>query len=85
MPDLLDDYRVTHYWDIDQEIGAWFYDNQDLIGFEFDKEPIVWDSFFLFGPEATWAEIPKPLFSYGNTVLAEKEELLVAVQEVLGS
>ena len=84
-PDLLTDPRVTHYWDADQEIGTWFEENENLIGFDFNKGPIVWDSFFLFDSEATWDDFPFPLVTYGNTVLADKEELLAATQTVLDS
>ena len=42
-PDLLSDARVTHYWDPDLSIGRWFDANEDQIGFEFNKGPIVWD------------------------------------------
>ncbi len=84
-PDLLSDARVTHYWDPDLSIGRWFDANEDQIGFEFNKGPIVWDSYFLFGPEAMWASTPSPLISYGNTILAEREELLEATQAILDS
>lgn len=82
-PDLLTDARVTHYWDPDQVVGRWFDENEQNIGFDFNKGPVVWDSYFLFGPEATWDSIPTPLISYGNTVLADKEELLEATQHLL--
>ena len=83
-PELMTDPRVTHFWDPDQEIGRWFEQNEQLIGFDFDKGPIVWDSFLLFGPAATWAETPQPLVSFGNTVIADKEELLEAAMTLLG-
>ena len=84
-PNLLTDARVTHYWDPDQEIGRWFNDNKAAIGFEFDKGPVVWDSFHLFGPDAVWGETPGPLVSFGNTVMADNDLLMVSVAELLGN
>lgn len=80
---LLTDPRVTHYWDPDQEVGRWFDQNEQSIGFDFNRGPVVWDSFLLFGPEATWTATPSHLVSFGNTVLADKEELLEATMELL--
>lgn len=84
-PDLLTDHRVTHYWDPDQEIGRWFDENEQLVGFDFNRGPIVWDSFLLFGPNATWEETPAPLVAFGNTVIADKEELLEAAKMILAA
>lgn len=83
-PDLLTDPRVTHYWDPDQEIGRWFDQNEQSIGFDFNRGPIVWDAFLLFGPEATWKDIPDPLISFGNTVIADNDELHEATMTLLG-
>ena len=83
-PNLLTDPRVTHYWDPDQDIGRWFDQNEQVIGFEFNKGPVVWDSFLLFGPEATWSGFPAPLISFGNTVIADNDELHEATMTLLG-
>lgn len=82
-PDLLTDPRVEHYWDSDQEIGRWFDQNEDLVGFDFTKGPIVWDSFFLFGSDATWDAFPTHLVAYGNTVTRDKDLLLESVRSLL--
>lgn len=82
-PNLLTDPRVTHYWDADQDIGRWFDQNEQAIGFDFNNGPIVWDSFLLFGPEATWSDLPTPLISFGNTVIADNDELHEATMKLL--
>ncbi len=82
-PRLLTDTRVTHYWDADRDIGAWFDQNEQQIGFEFTKGPIVWDSFFLFGPDSTWEAVPSDLIAYGNTVLDDKILLREAYEALL--
>ncbi len=83
-PDLLTDQRVTHYWDPDREIGSWLDENEEVIGFDFKLGPVVWDSFLLFGPDATWDVAPVPLVSFGNTIIADKEELHDATMTLLG-
>lgn len=82
-PELLPDPRVTHLWDPDREIGRWFNDNKQAIGFEFNLGIIVWDAFLLFGPDATWDEVPAPLVSFGYTVIGERELLRATMQQVL--
>lgn len=81
---LLTEPRVTHYWDPNQDVGRWFDENEQAICFDFNKGPIVWDSYLLFGPEVTWAAVPAPLISFGNTVISDKDDLLEATQTLLG-
>lgn len=71
---------MTHYWDPDQEIGRWFDENEQLIGFEFNHGLVVWDSYLLFGSEATWEQTPAPLVLFGYTIIADSEELLEATK-----
>ena len=76
------DPRVVHYWDDDQEIGWWFQDHKEEVGFSFFSGSVVWDSYLLFDAEATWTEIPQPLESFGFTVLADKDELAQALDQI---
>jgi len=81
-PSLLTDPRVVHYWDIEAEIGRWFGQNQDAIGFSYFSGAVVWDAYLLFGPQAQWTDVPNPLESFGFTVLADKDELAAAIDEL---
>ena len=81
-PTLLTDPRVVHYWDTEADIGQYFGQNRDAIGFTYFSGAIVWDAYLLFGPEAQWTDVPTPLESFGFTVLADKEELAQAVARI---
>lgn len=81
-PSLLTDPRVVHYWDAEAEIGRWFGEHRDEIGFSYFSGAVVWDAYLLFGPDAEWREVPVPLESFGFTVLADKEELADAIDEL---
>jgi len=76
------DPRVVHYWDPDAEIGGWFGQNKDEIGFSYFSGATVWDAYLLFGPGAAWVDAPAPLESFGFTVLADKEDLNTAIDEL---
>lgn len=84
-PALLTDARVTQYWDADGDIGTWFEDHEDVIGFSSNTGTFVWDAYLLFGPDATWENTPEPLALYGRTVLAAKDELLAEVTDIWSS
>ncbi len=71
---LLDDSRVTEYWDDRRIVGSWFYEHRNAIGFD-HHGPVVWDSSLLFGPEATWDDVPVPLEHFGYTVIARSDGL----------
>jgi hypothetical protein len=54
---LLSDRRVTNYWDRGGVAATWFSENVKA-------EPVNWDAYFLYGPDATWAATPgRPLAS----------------------
>lgn len=69
-PKRLTDPRVSQFWDTDQVIGRWYADN---IGFS--HGPLAWDVYYLYGPEATWEEIPSPLLSTGYTLFGQRSQL----------
>lgn len=79
---LLDDPRVTEYWDESRLTGPWFFEHRDAIGFEFFGGAVVWDSSLLFGPEATWSETPGPIEHFGYTVIARSDSLRDELQRI---
>ena len=74
-PGLLDDPRVTEYWDGAGETARWLFSQRDAIGFEFFGGAAVWDSSLLFGPEAVWDEVPSDLRHFGYTVIRQRTDL----------
>lgn len=72
------DTRVTHYWDGERVIGQWFAKEID------DYEGIAWDTYYLYGPDATWENIPSPLVVSGGTIYGERAALEKQVSKLLG-
>lgn len=64
---LLDDPRVTHFWDGERVVGRWFAET-DVGGAA--RSSIVWDAYFLFGPNASWNQRPAPLAGTGAPVVS---------------
>ena len=82
--DLLDDSRVTHFWDEDKLAGRWFDENVTRLGSREGKEDrIEWDAYFLYGADATWQEKPPQLVSWGRTVMRERHRLLRDFEKTL--
>ncbi len=71
--ELLNDPRVTHLWDQERAVGAWFA-NPDNLGLQYPG-PIMWDAFLLFGREARWDNAPSNLLASGWTVIGNTEQL----------
>lgn len=69
VPELLSDPRVSYFWDEERLSGVWFSDQ--ISG----QQPLSWDSYFLYGPDATWEDIPDPLISTGYTIIEKVEQL----------
>lgn len=68
----LTDQRVTHFWDEQRIVGRWYSVN----GTSEEKEAgIVWDAYYLYGPDAEWTSQPPPLLSSGGTVREKYEEI----------
>ena len=65
------DHRVTHLWDRYKVAGRWFKENvtPDYPG------KIIWDAYYLYGSEAEWSNIPKPLIVWGRTIMEKRQEL----------
>lgn len=74
-PSLLNDPRVTSFWDDDGVTGRWFFAHRDAIGFRAIPGVIVWDQWLLFGPEAAWTDIPAPIVGAGFTIIGTAARL----------
>ena len=68
---MLDDPRVVHYWDEQKKVGRFFAGKDP----ETSDPDVVWDAFYLYGPDAQWLTKPEPLLSTGATVLDKFEVL----------
>jgi hypothetical protein len=64
----LPDARVRHYWDGERVVGQWLAD-KDVGGL--GSSGVVWDAFFVFGPGATWDDVPAPLLASGTPVIGD--------------
>ena len=76
-PALLMDQRVSYFWDEARVSGFWF---SELIS---GQQPLSWDSYFLYGPEATWDDIPGPLVSSGYTIIEFADQLNADISSLL--
>ena len=65
--DVLTDPRVTHFWDRRKIVGRWYGRHAG----DPDRYGVVWDAFFLYGPEARWNGTLTHLISSGGTIVAE--------------
>jgi hypothetical protein len=68
---------VVHLWDAKDVSGAWLAAN--VPGYQGSD----WDSYLLFGPEATWTSHPTPLRSSGVPVFDRIQELSQAITPLL--
>jgi len=66
---VLNDRRVTNYYDPSRVVGSWFADHVDGGG------GIVWDAYYLYGPDASWTAQPDPLISSGGSVIGSSSDL----------
>lgn len=73
---LLNDPRVTNYWDPQRRVGDWF-------SAHVTSQPgITWDAYFLFGAGATWDSAPAPVASSGSPVIGSRDDLAASFKEV---
>jgi hypothetical protein len=77
--DGLTDPRVVHLWDADDVAGDW------LVGHVSGYQGGDWDTYLLFGPEATWSGRPGPLRSSGSPVDEQVGVLRDAVAPLLAA
>src|SRR6059036_2940583 len=60
----LPDPRVVQYWD-DAATSDWFAENVQ------QSSAPAWDVYFLYGPDAEWTGVPRPLVSSGGTIIGQ--------------
>lgn len=81
---LLDDPRVTTFWDEGKVAGRWFDENVTKLGArEGDPDRIEWDSFVLYGPNAGWEKGPPDHVSWGRPLVQEAGRLGADLEAVL--
>lgn len=73
---VLNDPRVTNFYDPKRLVGPWFADHSNGSG------GIAWDAYFLYSPDATWASEPGPLLSSGGTVIGSSGDLAAAFRNI---
>jgi hypothetical protein len=73
---VLNDARVTNYYDPKKVVGSWFVEQNG------DGGGIVWDAYFLYGPDATWATELGPLVSTGGPVIGASSDLAAAFRNL---
>jgi hypothetical protein len=67
--EVMTDRRVTHLYDGERLVGSWFAQNVTL------EDGFVWDTYLLYGPDATWSNVPTLLISSGGTIIDKGSEL----------
>ena len=78
---ILTDQRATHFWDEQKIVGHWYAAH----GSAEEKEAgIIWDAYYLYGPEAEWTGKPEPLLGSGGTVREKYAELEQKLAPILG-
>ena len=79
---MIDDPRMTHFWDGSHAIGKWFTENVKSC---VSLGPIAWDAYYLFDKEATWEEAPSPVVACGTPVYKATEALAEALEKIFDS
>ncbi len=74
---IMPDARVVQYWDGELKMGQWF--ARGLDGYQ----GIAWDVYYLFGPDATWENLPAPLLGSGRTIYSQHETLAIQIRTLL--
>jgi hypothetical protein len=69
---LLSDRRARHFWDEGRVVGRWL--AEAGVG-EPPSSGVVWDAYFVFGPDAVWNERPAPLADHGAPVISTTDTL----------
>lgn len=80
-PELIDDKRVTHFWDEGHELGRWISENVDACH---HLGPIDWDSYYLFDKDVEWKEELGPIEACGSAILRMKKPLIESMDEMFG-
>ncbi len=82
--ELLDDPRVTMFWDDRKVAGRWFDENVTKLGArEGDPGRIEWDCFALFSAGANWGEGRPDHVSWGRPLMQEAGRLAMDLEAAL--
>ena len=76
---VLPDPRVIQFWDGSLLTSEWFAKKV-----EHGLAP-AWDVFYLYGPDATWTNLPGPLVSSGSTIIGNRSSLGDAIKPLLAT
>jgi hypothetical protein len=74
---VLPDPRVIQFWDGSTITSEWFAQNVD------HSPGLAWDVYYLFGPDATWTDVPGPIVSSGGTIIGQSSALKDAITPLL--
>ena len=74
---VMPDTRVIHFWDDDAMTGQWF--AKEIEGYQ----GVSWDVYYLYGPDATWEDVPSPLIGAGVTIYDKREKLRMEFSSVV--
>jgi hypothetical protein len=64
---VLDDPRVSEFWDGSRIAGKWFAEQQ--IGGLGGPGGIVWDAYYAFPSSSTWTKEPSELLTAGSDII----------------
>jgi len=70
---VLNDPRVSEYWDGDRVAGKWFADHQ--LGGLGGPGSIVWDAFYGFRASSAWKTQPTSLVAAGSDIIDNVSDL----------
>jgi hypothetical protein len=79
-PGLLDDSRVTQFWDEERVIGRWLAET-GVGGPSYSG--VVWDAYYVFGPNVAWNDRPAPLAGFGSPVISSTRSLETRLARLL--
>ena len=77
---ILDDYRVKQYWDGEGITGTYFAE-ADVGGLGYSG--FAYDVYYVFGPEAEWADNPERPVGARVPVISYVDELLTDIRSQL--
>jgi hypothetical protein len=77
---LLNDRRVTNFWDENKLTGQWFSRHVTNA-----KGGTTWDAYFLYGAQAHWDQQPGPLVDSGSPVIGATDQLHQSIDPLLRS
>lgn len=79
---VLDDPRVTTFWDGDKVAGRWLADQG--IGDLSVPGGVVWDAYLAFAPDAAWQTTPTRLVASGSSIIDTTDGLSDRLVPLLG-